>query len=243
MPLTDEIRAYWDEDAATYDRSAQHRPRSAAVLAAWTAALDRVLPPAPSRVLDCGAGTGFLSRIAARLGHEVTALDLSGAMLAELSRCAAREGLSIQTVHGGAEEPPAGFDAVIERHLVWTLPDPARALSAWRSAAPTGRLVLFESMWGAADPLERARGAARARLRRWRRTPPDHHMPYPSHVRGALPLGTGTPVNALVDLVAEAGWERPRLERLRDVEWAESTQLPVIERLVGVTPRVMISAD
>ena len=42
-----EIREYWDEDAATYDASASHSPRSIAELAAWSAALARLLPPSP----------------------------------------------------------------------------------------------------------------------------------------------------------------------------------------------------
>ena len=157
MAILDEIRRFWDDDAATYDNAPGHRPRSPAVQAAWTAALDSLLPPAPARVLDCGAGTGFLSLIAARLGHRVTALDLSSAMLAKLGTAADAEGLDIDVVVAPAHEPPVGpepFDAVIERHLLWTLPDPLAALSAWRAAAPGGRLVAVESLWGEAPVLE-----------------------------------------------------------------------------------------
>src|SRR5580704_3592946 len=154
MAILDEIRRFWDDDAATYDNAPGHRPTSSGVQAAWTAALETLLPPAPARVLDCGAGTGFLSLIAARLGHGVTALDLSPHMLAVLSASAAAEGLDIDVVVGPAHEPPHGFDAVIERHLLWTLPDPGAALAAWRAAAPEGRLVAIESLWGDADPVE-----------------------------------------------------------------------------------------
>ncbi len=59
MAAAEQIRAFWDDDAATYDLA--HQPRSAAVQAAWNAALARFLPPAPAHVLDAGAGTGFLS--------------------------------------------------------------------------------------------------------------------------------------------------------------------------------------
>ena len=86
MAILDDIRRFWDDDAATYDNAPGHRPTSPAVQAAWTAALEALLPPPPARVLDCGAGTGFLSLIAARLGHRVTALDLSPQMLAKLTR-------------------------------------------------------------------------------------------------------------------------------------------------------------
>ncbi|MGO9457662.1 MAG: class I SAM-dependent methyltransferase [Acidimicrobiales bacterium] len=243
MGAEEEIRRYWDDDAATYDDSYQHHPTSPLVRAAWTSALARLLPPAPAKVLDCGAGTGFLSLMAARLGHRVTALDLSEQMLERLRRAARSENLEVRVVVGPAGSPPHGFDAVIERHLLWTLPDPAGALGAWRAAAPLGRLVLFESLWGDVDPFERVRGSARKTLARLRREPPHHHADYPSALRDALPLGTGTPPSRLCELAASAGWAEPRLERLRDVEWAERTALPLPERLVGVTPRVAISAD
>ncbi|MGH9090698.1 MAG: class I SAM-dependent methyltransferase [Acidimicrobiales bacterium] len=244
MTVTHEIRRYWDEDAATYDDAPQHRPHDPLVLAAWTAALARLLPPEPAAVLDCGAGTGFLSLLAARLGHRVTALDLSTGMLERLRRSAAAEGLEVDVVVGPANEPPsAGFDAVVERHLLWTLPDPRGALRAWREAAPGGRLVLVESLWGAVDPVERVRSGARQALRRLRGTAPEHHASYPPALRGALPLGTGTPPGRLVELAEGAGWHRPQVARLRDVEWAERQAMPLPERLVGVAPRLAVTAS
>src|SRR5881409_3947202 len=149
MPeLHDDIRDWWDADAAHYDRSAGHALTDPVEAAAWTASLERFLPAPPSRVLDVGAGTGALSLIAAELGHDVTALELSEGMLDSARRKTEDRGLSISFVVGSAEEPPEGpFDAVIERHLAWTLPEPVGALRAWRASAPTGRLVLFEGSW------------------------------------------------------------------------------------------------
>jgi SAM-dependent methyltransferase len=239
----DEIRTFWDADAATYNNARGHSARSPAVLAAWTATLAHLLPPAPSRILDAGAGTGFLSLIAARLDHQVTALDLSPKMLEALRDSARSEGLDIEILVGPADEPPEGFDAVMERHLLWTLPDPASALGAWRRAAPKGRLVLVESLWGRVDPLETIRSAARHQIRRVRREPPDHHGSYSESVRRALPLGGGTSPSRLVEMAADQGWRRPRLERLRDIEWAERCELPLPERIVGVPPRFAVLAD
>src|ERR1700716_762151 len=85
MAVLDDVRAWWDADAPGYDSVPHHHPTDPAVRAAWNAALPRHLPPVPSRILDCGAGTGFLSLTAARLGHRVVALDLSAAMLDRLS--------------------------------------------------------------------------------------------------------------------------------------------------------------
>jgi SAM-dependent methyltransferase len=242
MAILDEIRRFWDDDAATYDDAPGHRPTSPAVRAAWTAALEALLPPAPARVLDCGAGTGFLSLMAARLGHRVTALDLAPQMLAKLEAAAAAEDLDIEVVVAPAHEPPPGFDAVIERHLLWTLPDPTAALAAWRGAAPAGTLVAIESLWGDADPVEILRGRAWGWVRRLRATPPDHHGPYPAEVRGALPLGSGTHPRAVATMVGDAGWSAPRLVRLRDVEWASALEQRLPERLLGVTPKFAVVA-
>lgn len=240
--LTETIRSYWDQDAHTYDLAPQHQPTNAAVRAAWTATLERLLPVAPARVLDCGAGTGFLSLIAARLGHHVTALDLSPAMLSRLEQSARTEGLAIEVVEGPADRPEGIFDAVMERHLLWTLPDPARALAAWRSVVPAGRLLLVESLWGAVDPVERLRGWARRSLGRVRGAAAEHHAEYPAEIRAALPLGRGTSPERLVELVGESGWGTPRLVRLVDVQWAEQRALPLPERLIGVTPRFVVVA-
>jgi len=167
MSIADEVRSFWDADSAVYDTVPNHHPSDPAEQAAWSAALANLLPPPPCRVLDCGAGTGFLSLLVARLGHQVTALDLSPGMLSRLRAKADAAGLTIDVVEGPAEAPPAGpFDAVIERHLLWTLPTPAAALRAWREAAPAGRLVLVEGSWGEGDPLEGLRRSARDLLTR-----------------------------------------------------------------------------
>jgi SAM-dependent methyltransferase len=240
MALHDEIRAWWDEDAATYDDSTTHRPRRPAERAAWTAALAGLLPAPPSRVLDCGAGTGFLSLIAARLGHQVTAVDLSGRMLAKLHDAAAEEGLAITTVEGPADGAPAGhYDVVMERHLLWTLPDPEAALVAWRTAvAAGGRLISVGHMREAPG-----RAQVRGWLHRWQGRAPDHHGEYPRTIVAALPLVTASmDPSVSVEIVMRAGWPAPRLERLRDVEWAERLSVPRGERLLGVPPRYAVVA-
>jgi SAM-dependent methyltransferase len=238
------IGAFWDADAATYDQATGHHPQTSIEWAAWRSALTRLLPPPPARILDVGAGTGFLSLTAAQLGYAVTAVDLSPAMLQRLASKATAAGLDVTAVTGRADELPAGtWDAVISRHLLWTLPDPLAALRCWRIASPEGRLLLLESLWGAvADPIERGRSHARGWLRRFRGTADDHHATYDDAIRSALPLGQGTTPELLIDLVGQAGWPAPRIERLTDIEWVMQRQLPLPDRLLGITPRFAVTA-
>jgi SAM-dependent methyltransferase len=243
VELNDRVRAYWDADAATYDDSPDHGAASPAERAAWNAALVRLLPAPPSQVLDVGAGTGFLALACARLGHRVTALDLSSGMLGRLRAAAERDDLAVEAVEAAAESPPSGpFDVVVERHLLWTLPDPGAALAAWRAAAPAGRLVLFEGLWGRADPVEHLLEQTREGVRRLRREPDHHHDRYDPAVVEALPLAGGTHPDRLVELVEAAGWGPARLERLRDIEWARLLRQPPAARLLGVTPRFAVVA-
>lgn len=238
------IGAYWDRAAATYEQAQGHHPQTALEWAAWRGVLSRLLPPPPARVLDVGAGTGVLSLAAAQLGHTVTAVDLAPAMLERLLANAAAEGLEVSAVTGRADELPAGsWDVVVSRHLLWTLPDPLGALRCWRAAVPDGRLVLLESLWGSTvDPVERARARAVHWLRQLRGTHHGHDGHYDDAMRAALPLAGGTTPEQLVDLVTEAAWRAPRIERLVDIEWAMTRHQPWPDRLLGVTPAFAVVA-
>ncbi|HSJ51027.1 MAG TPA: methyltransferase domain-containing protein [Actinomycetota bacterium] len=219
--MDDRIREFWDRDASTYDATKSHAISDRLEAAMWRQALREALPEPGARVLDAGAGTGALSLLAAELGYEVTALDLSPGMLAQAERKAkerALEGRLAFLVGSAAEPPPGPFDAVMERHVLWTTVDPVGVLRAWREVA--ARLVLFEGIWGSSNLGQRLKDAAAEGVRRLLRTPPDHHAPYPPDVLAQLPLaGVPSPV-PLIEAAREAGWRAIRVKRLRDVEWA-----------------------
>ena len=236
---SDRLQEYWDDDAATYVRT--HEISSPATRAAWNAALTRLLPPPPARVLDAGAGTGAMSLLLAELGYQVTALDFSPKMLAHLTSAADERGLNVTAVTAPAHEPPEGpFDAVTARLLVWMLPDPAATLAAWRRVAPLGRLAVFEGLWGSADPAQARRQQARAALARLRRTPAHHHSTDDPQIKQLF--SDGARPDDICAAVSAGGWPAVRLERLRDVEWTQLIALPPAERLLGTVPWYAVAA-
>ena len=241
--VSEEIQQFWDEDAAVYDDSPEHHPRRPHERAAWSATLRRLLPDPPARVLDAGAGTGFLSLLMAAQGYQVTAMDLSAGMLEKLRAKAARQGLDVVIMRADAASPPDGpFDAVVERHLLWTLPDPAAALAAWRQAVPTGRLVLVEGTWGKTTGIPAVQAEARRLARRFRGAEPGHHGHYTDRVVSALPHANGITPAEMVSLVEASPWGRARLERLRDVEWATLEGRSLLDQLLGTNPRWAVTA-
>ncbi len=145
----------WDAESVTFDDEPDHGLRDPAVREAWAARLRGWLPRGPADVLDLGCGTGTLSLLASEARHRVTGVDLSPRMV-ELAR-AKLAGRDAAFLVGDAAAPPVGeqrFDAVLVRHVLWTLPDPGRVLRHWRGLLrPGGRLVLIEGVWGTVSPV------------------------------------------------------------------------------------------
>jgi 2-polyprenyl-3-methyl-5-hydroxy-6-metoxy-1,4-benzoquinol methylase len=146
-----EARQLWDDAAATFDNEPDHGLHDPGVRNAWITQLQRWLPPQPAAILDIGCGTGSLSVVLAALGHQVTAIDLSPAMIAQAEAKARAAGLTIAFGVTDAAYPQFGqqqFDLILCRHLLWALPDPASVLQRWVALlAPGGRLVLIEGFW------------------------------------------------------------------------------------------------
>lgn len=150
-PRHEELLAFWDQEAATFDEEPDHGLRDPLVRKAWTERLVHWLPPAPQSVLDIGCGTGSLSVVLASLGHHVLGVDWSPAMVAQAQAKARARGVQIEFRVMDATSPPLPphqFDVLLCRHLLWALPEPEHVLLRWAQLLkPEGRMLLIEGYW------------------------------------------------------------------------------------------------
>lgn len=91
--------------------AASRRPETIDATVAW---IDGLLAGS-GRVLDLGCGPGLYAQRLARLGHEVTGVDLSDRSLEHARRESRREGLDVRYVHGDYTEIEldGSFDLII----------------------------------------------------------------------------------------------------------------------------------
>ena len=155
--IIDENKAYWTGRAPGY--SAVNREELAGPRRKrWKACLAREFalhfpdrPLEELRVLEVGTGPGFFAILLRELGLDVTAIDLTPAMLAEAKENAGHLAGLINFMEMNAEAlsfEDASFDAVISRNLTWNLPHPEEALAEWaRVLKPGGLLLNFDANW------------------------------------------------------------------------------------------------
>jgi SAM-dependent methyltransferase len=198
--LQERITGFWSTIATAYEAHEGNVPAlNTAEYSAWVDALRELLPPTPADVLDIGTGTGFLALIGAELGHRVTGIDLSEPMLEEARREARRRKLSVRFELRDAVMPgyPTGsFDAVVARHLIWTLREPDQAFRNWRDLVRPGGVVLaIDGHWFRNEPPTED-GEASGLF--------DRH--YTTDTRSALPLMMATDPQPAVEMLSRAGF-------------------------------------
>ncbi|MBB4603966.1 2-polyprenyl-6-hydroxyphenyl methylase/3-demethylubiquinone-9 3-methyltransferase [Xanthomonas arboricola] len=102
---------------------------------------------AGARVLDVGCGGGLLSESMARLGAQVTAIDLAPELVKVARLHSLESGVQVdyrvQSVEDLATEQPGSFDAVTCMEMLEHVPDPTAIIRACASLLkPGGKLFL-----------------------------------------------------------------------------------------------------
>jgi ubiquinone/menaquinone biosynthesis C-methylase UbiE len=151
LEIQSRINQFWNAASDEYDKRASHTFQSTLQEEAWKKALSSFLPAAPCDVLDVGTGTGVMAVAIAELGYRVVGIDLSEGMLEQARRKAKNRDVLFES--GDAIDPPGeaeSIDAVVSRHVFWTLTDPRRALENWlRLLRRGGQVLIIDGLYGA----------------------------------------------------------------------------------------------
>jgi ubiquinone/menaquinone biosynthesis C-methylase UbiE len=149
--LKDQIRTRWSLDAANYNRSTQSTWNSERAKSSWKSIFKDLLGTEDQLVLDVGTGPGFVAFLLAELEKKVIGIDLSEDMIQIANRNASDLGFNVDFRVGDAENLPfedESFDAVVNRYVLWTLPNPERAMHEWRRVLkPGGILIIIDGNW------------------------------------------------------------------------------------------------
>ena len=155
--ILSENKSYWTGRAASYSEvnqlelATQQRQKWSDCLHTEIMRRFPVRASKSLRVLEVGTGPGFFAILLRELGYDVTAIDLTPAMLEEAKKNAGELAGRICWMEMNAEAldfADATFDVVVSRNLTWNLPHPDKAYAEWaRVLKPGGLLLNFDANW------------------------------------------------------------------------------------------------
>jgi ubiquinone/menaquinone biosynthesis C-methylase UbiE len=239
----DYIKRYWDTSSLTYDDKSGHGIQTLEERRAWGKAFDNVLPKGHLEVLDVGCGTGELSLLLAEMGYSVTGIDLSDSMIDKAIKKNSSLGLNARFITGDAEEinfDGEVFDVVFNRHLLWTLPHPEKAIKDWRRVLKdNGYVIIIDGYW--------RKDAIESRLRRlisgigvliFERKNPWKGW-YTKEVRSSLPHPYGLSPEKSKDYLETSGFKDIKIVELKEILEIHTRESPVWQRIACDWPYYM----
>lgn len=146
MTVKPQIKEWWNTAEHNYDAVEAHGVNSKEEKELWTEIITQLLGTGQKlKILDIGTGTGFLALLLAEMGYEVTGADWAENKLEKAKEKMEKCGNSVNFVVEDAENlsfEAEQFDAIISRHLIWTLSNPEFAFKEWaRVTKPGGRVI------------------------------------------------------------------------------------------------------
>ncbi|MBC3803103.1 methyltransferase domain-containing protein [Acetobacterium fimetarium] len=141
----------WDHYAPKYTTRVGYH-LSSDLKEAWKKELSRATDNRHNlKVLDVGTGPGFIAMLFEELGQDCIGVDFSEEMIKAARKESKKNHSSCSFIQADAEALPfddESFDVVTNRHVIWTLTDPQKAMIEWvRVLKPGGRLIIFEGDW------------------------------------------------------------------------------------------------
>lgn len=240
MPLNDTevksaIRSRWDVSSQKYDTHYGHGIKTPQERDAWKKFLGQALPGSGLDVLDVGCGTGEMSLVLAEMGHNVIGVDLSEKMLARARDKARSSRLKVKFSLGDAESlkfDSGRFDALLSRHVLWTLPHPDKAMDEWKRVVKTGGAVMvIDARWRNNSLSGRSRRLASElgmllleRHNPWKGW-------YPSDLNSALPHRFGLTSEEARRYFESAGLADVTVSDLHEIREIQKTGMPLHRRI------------
>lgn len=211
MEVLKSIKNYWNWRAEEYDQTPGH----SGFEEEWRKFMKKNLN-SENRILDVGTGTGFLALLLAEMGYEVVGIDISEEMLKVAKKKAEEKGLKVKFLTGNAENldfKENEFDAVVSRHLLWTLPNPEKAVSEWRRVARK-KVIAIDGVWMSKDfrsKISRFFGQLGIVIIERKNV---FKLGYSKEVREKLPYYGGVPRDIAIEIFRRNGFEKVEFEDL-----------------------------
>lgn len=242
METKDRIQKYWDYRSRSY--SADSTYNDTETRKAWLAWLSPALgQDKPLKILDVGTGPGFLALLFAEMGHEVTGVDLSGQMIEMAKANAASAGLVVTFQQGDAEKlpyPDGAFDIVASKYLLWTLPEPEKAMAEWRRVVKTGGTIMaIDGEWHKSDPVSRIRTGISGFLR----PKPEYNTKFKAEygeIQGQLPLYDQRP-EKVTEIFTRCGLTNVSVKPMNPVYDVQNRKMTIAEKIAPASPVYFIT--
>ena len=234
--IKSEIAESWNEESAFYDSYVSHGVQTEDEKKLWKDAFAASLPQSsPLRILDVGCGTGAMGLILAEMGHTIVGLDLSKGMMNVGREKARKFNLPMSFREGDAENPPFednSFDAVINRHLLWTLPHPETALAGWyRVLKPGGVVMVIDGVWDDGKKSTAVRRGIGESFSRLFESHPHGDKGYAAEVCDALPNRKGVPEEKTRRYLEEAGFTGLSAQTLENIRKNQRRRLKWYQKI------------
>jgi ubiquinone/menaquinone biosynthesis C-methylase UbiE len=236
--IKDLVAQRWNIASETFDTHIGHGIQSEKERDAWKHTFREVLQGNGLKILDLGCGTGELSVLFSEMGHKVTGIDISIKMLEVAKTKAKAFKADIIFEEGDAENPgydAFSFDIVFNRHLLWTLPNPKKAVENWRKVLKKGgKVVIIDGVWDNGGLGSRFRMTASDILTLLveRKDPRKGHGRYSKELKASLPNFGGAPLEKVKEYLSSNGFEKIQAFDLKDVREAQKEGMPLSERIV-----------
>ncbi|WOX55217.1 MULTISPECIES: class I SAM-dependent methyltransferase [unclassified Methanoculleus] len=229
------IAQTWSAEAGYYDNHVSHGVQTDEEKKLWMEVFSALLPGNALHILDVGCGTGAMGLILAGMGHTVAGIDLSEGMMAIGRKKAEEQNLPMTFLTGDAEHPPfepETFDAVINRHLLWTLPHPETALASWhRVLKPRGVVMVIDGVWDDGSFGAKVRRGVSSGIARIVEAHPHGDKGYSDEVRAALPNLGGVPEETARRYLTDAGFGDIAVQDLARIRENQRKRLKWYEKI------------